>query len=206
LSWLSPLLSGIFFGFLMSILLGAIFFMLIQAGLRYNYKKGILIASGVICGDAIFIFLAIYFTDNISEFIIKNESSINILGGIVFLLIGGFTLIKKRDENMDSEMDVIKTSRNARDFFIKPFVINILNPANALWWLGLFSTVGQNYDISQKIVFSIGALASIFTTEVGISFSASKLKKYINSRTLKAIDLVAGSVLIISGLKMIIFN
>jgi threonine/homoserine/homoserine lactone efflux protein len=85
-------------------------------------------------------------------------------------------------------------------------VINILNPANALWWLGLFSTVGQNYDISQKIVFSIGALASIFTTEVGISFSASKLKKYINSRTLKAIDLVAGSVLIISGLKMIIFN
>lgn len=190
----------------MSILLGAIFFMLIQAGLRYNYKKGILIASGVICGDAIFIFLSIYFTDNISEFIIKNESSINILGGIVFLLIGGFTLIKKRDENIDSEMDVIKTSRNARDFFIKPFVINILNPANALWWLGLFSTVGQNYNISQKIVFSIGALASIFTTEVGISFSASKLKKYINSRTLKVIDLVAGSVLIISGLKMIIFN
>ena len=134
----------------MSVLLGAIFFMLIQAGLRHNYKKGIIIALGVICGDAIFILLSIYFTDNIAEFITENKVKISILGGIVFLLIGLFTIFKKRDEKISSESESRIKVKTARDFFLKPFIINILNPANALWWLGLFSTVGVNYILSQK--------------------------------------------------------
>lgn len=206
LSWLSPLLNGIFFGFLMSVLLGAIFFMLIQAGLRYNYKKGIIIALGVICGDAIFIFLSIYFTDHISVFIDENKSKINIIAGIVFILLGIFTILKNRNENVGLEKENDLNVNDARDFFLKPFIINIFNPANALWWLGLFSTVGQTYKISEKLVFSFGALASIFTTEVGIAYSANKLRKYVNKRIMKMVDVIAGLILILSGLKMVIFN
>ena len=206
MSWLSPLLNGVFFGFLMSVLLGAIFFMLIQAGLRYNYKKGIIIALGVICGDSIFIFLSIYFTDYISVFIDENKSKINVIAGIIFMLMGIFTILKNRKQNIGFENDNNLKVNNARDFFLKPFIINIFNPANALWWLGLFSTVGQTYKLSEKLIFSFGALASIFTTEVGIAYSANKLKKYVNKRILKIVDIVAGLVLILSGLKMAIFN
>ena len=49
-------------------------------------------------------------------------------------------------------------------------------------------------------------MLSIFATEVGIAYSANKLKKYINQRVLKVVDWTAGLVLILSGLKMIIFH
>lgn len=189
-------------GFLMSVLLGVIFFMLIQAGIRHGYKKGFTIAAGVITGDIIFIILAIGFTGYIGRFLTEHEHQVSMLGGAVLMVMGAAAFLKKR------ELDTLeKPSRmkSARDYFLKPFAINLLNPANAAWWLGLFSIPpALNYQTDQKIIFASGAVLTVFFTEVGVAAAASGLKKYIRPKTLKVVDTTVGVVLLLVGARMLI--
>lgn len=186
----------------MSVLLGVIFFMLIQAGIRHGYKKGFSIAAGVITGDLLFVILAIGFTAAISEFLKSHDGKVALAGGMLLMIMGVASLFKKR-EPVQLDKPVSRLS-NARDFYFKPLIINLLNPANAAWWLGLYSVPpALNYALDQKIVFAAGALGTVFWTEVGVAAAASGLKKFISPKTLKRVDTVVGIVLIIIGLRLL---
>lgn len=189
-------------GFLMSVLLGVIFFMLIQAGIRHGYKKGFSIAAGVITGDIIFIILAIGFTGYISQFLTEHENQVSMLGGAVLVIMGAAAFMKRRE--LDT-MEKPSRMKSTRDYFLKPFFINLLNPANAAWWLGLFSIPpALNYQTDQKIIFASGAVLTVFFTEVGVAAAASGLKKYIRPRTLKMVDTTVGVVLLLVGARLLI--
>jgi len=188
---------------MMSILLGVVFFMLIQAGIQHGTKKGVIIASGVISGDIIFLSLAIGFTAAISDFLQKYQHLISLLGGLLLLMMGLWMWLKKR--RVGEENKEVKGLKSARDFFIKPFVINILNPANAAWWLGLYTfPPASAYGLQQKIIFGAFALLAIFSTEVGIAAGASLLKKYIKEKWLKKVDKAVAIVMFIMGLNLMI--
>lgn len=185
----------------MSVLLGAIFFMLIQVGVKNGASKGWSIAAGVITGDIIFVILAISFTSYISDFLKAHEGKASVVGATVFLLMGVATFLKKR-EPIEEEAQISR-SKHARDFYIKPFVINLLNPANAAWWLGLYSIPpAVDYQFAQKIAFAFGAVATVFFTEVGVAYTAAALKRFISPVILKRIDMVVGLVLILVALRM----
>lgn len=200
--WLYPVGYGILTGFLMSVLLGVIFFMLIQVGVKHGVKKGFTIAAGVITGDIIFVTLAIGFTGIISSFLRAHEGKVSVVGGLVLLIMGLAAFFQRRKlEEMNRPPS---PGRNARDYFIKPFIINFLNPANAAWWLGLFSIPpALNFAMDQKIVFAAAAVATVFFTEVGVAAAASRLKKYIKPEVLKKVDTVVGVALLAVGLKLI---
>ncbi len=201
MSLLGPLFYGIGTGFLMSVLLGVIFFMLIQVGLKHGWKHGITIAFGVITGDILFVVLAIGFTAYISAFLKTQEHTASIIGGLVLLVMGLSTIFKKRNLTQETELSGM---RKARDFYLKPFIINLLNPANAAWWLGLYSMPpAVNYNLQQKIVFAFGAVLTVFFTEVGIAATASRLKSYITPKILKNVDYAAGLVLLAFGIKLV---
>ncbi|MCC7297308.1 MAG: LysE family transporter [Bacteroidia bacterium] len=185
----------------MSVLLGVIFFMLIQVGLKHGWKHGITIAFGVITGDILFVVLAIGFTAYISAFLKTQEHTASIIGGLVLLVMGLTTIFKKRNTAPETELSGM---RKARDFYLKPFIINLLNPANAAWWLGLYSMPpAVNYNLQQKIVFAFGAVLTVFFTEVGIAATASRLKSYITPKILKNVDYAAGLVLLAFGIKLV---
>ncbi len=201
--WVAPVLYGLLAGFMMSILLGVVFFMLIQAGIQHGTKKGVIIASGVITGDIIFLSLAIGFTAAIADFLQKHQQTISLLGSLLLLVMGTWMWMKKRTES--GENHEVKGLRSARDFYVKPFIINVLNPANAAWWLGLYSfPPASDYTIQQKIVFGAFAILAIFSTEVGIAAGASLLKDYIKEKWLKKVDKVVAIVMFIMGLNLLL--
>lgn len=200
--WAAPALYGLLAGFMMSILLGVVFFLLIQAGIQHGTQKGMIIALGVICGDIIFLSLAIGFTAAISDFLHKHQQIIGLLGGLLLWVMGLWMWTKKR--RIGEENKEIGGLRTARDFFIKPFFINLLNPANAAWWLGLYGfPPASGYGLSQKIVFGGFAILAIFSTEVGIAAGASMLKKYIKEKWLKKVDKLVAIVMFVMGLNLL---
>lgn len=200
--WLYPFGYGILTGFLMSVLLGVIFFMLIQAGVKHGCKKGITIAAGVVTGDIIFVALAIGFTGYVSEFLKQHDDKVSLVGGCVLLIMGIAALFQKRE--LEQMAKPKSPGKNARDYFVKPFFINLLNPANAAWWLGLYSIPpALNFAFDQKIVFAAGAVSTVFFTEVGVAAAASRLKKYIKPRTLKIVDTAVGVALIAVAARLI---
>lgn len=201
--WAAPALFGLLTGFMMSILLGVVFFLLIQAGIQYGTKKGVIIAAGVVAGDLIFLSLSIGFTAAISGFLQKHSQAIALIGGLVLLVMGWWMWTKKR--RAEEENQEIKGLRSARDFFVKPFIINILNPANAAWWLGVYSfPPASGYGTQQKIVFGAFAIVAIFSTEVGIAAGASLLKNYIREKWLKKVDKLVAVVMFLMGLNLFI--
>lgn len=187
----------------MSVLLGVVFFMLIQAGLKHHWKKGIAIASGVILGDLIYVVLAIGFTGFISNFLKDHADAISIVGGVVLLIMGVTTMLSTRKIVDDTEE--MSGFQNTRDFFLKPFFVNLLNPANAAWWLGLYSiSPALSYDISAKVAFAIGAVGTVFFTEIGVAIGASKLKKWISVKRLKKVDFFVGAALMLFGIRLLL--
>lgn len=187
----------------MSVLLGVIFFMLIQASLNHGPQKGWVIASGVISGDILFVILAIGFTRYIQEFLTAYEPYVNLVGGLVLLVIGISNIRKKRG-NPDLG-DAAKEVHSTRDFYFKPFLINLLNPANAMWWLGLYSVrPAVHYDLTQKIIFASGAIGAVFFTEVAIAYAASGLRRYITAERLQRVDVTVGLVLMGFGIWLFI--
>lgn len=201
--WYAPALYGLLAGFMMSILLGVVFFLLIQAGVQYGTKKGVIIAAGVVSGDLIFLSLSIGFTAAISGFLQRHSQTIALIGGLVLLIMGVWMWTKKR--RGDEEIREIKGLQSARDFFVKPFVINILNPANAAWWLGIYSfPPASGYGLQQKIVFGAFAILAIFSTEVGIAAGASLLKNYIREKWLKKVDKLVAIIMFLMGLNLLI--
>lgn len=197
-----PLIYGVGTGFMMSVMLGAIFFMLIQTGVKHGYKKAFIIASGVIVCDLLFVILAISFTGYIKAFLKVHETNAALVGGIVLLIMGIATFFQSR-ENMTAK-ETISFGKNTVQFFVKPFLINFSHPANAAWWLGLYSVPPAiNYTMNQKLVFGAAALVTVFMTEIAIAYTATKLKKYINPKVLKRIDIFVAVSLIIVSLRLL---
>lgn len=187
----------------MSVLLGVIFFMLIQASLKHGPQKGWIIASGVISGDILFVILAIGFTRYIEDFLTAYESYVNLAGGLVLLGIG-ISNIRKKRSNPDLG-ETVKEVHSTRDFYFKPFIINILNPANAMWWLGLYSVrPAVHYDLTQKVIFASGAIGAVFFTEVAIAYAASGLRRYITADRLHRVDVTVGVVLMGFGIWLLV--
>jgi len=80
----TPLLYGLVTGFVMSISLGAIFFLLVQAGLVGGVKKGLPLALGVITGDFLYILLALHFSEFITHQLNEYRVWISLVGSLVF--------------------------------------------------------------------------------------------------------------------------
>ena len=80
-----------------------------------------------------------------------------------------------------------------KQLFIKALTINLLNPVNIVWWLGLFSLPpGSGFNYNGKWVFGLAALFSVFISELGVSWGASKIKQYLTDERIRHLDLVLG--------------
>ena len=188
----------------MSVSLGVVFFMLIQAGLTGGIKKGLPIALGVVCGDLIFVGLAITFSGFIKGFLETYYDYWFLLGGAVFCVLGlGYLLKKHREQHDETESRIAQMS--FWQLWIRAFLINVANPANLTWWIGLFSLPPAIYftDANQWL-FGFSAVASVFLTEVAIAWGAGKVKSFLNEKFMKRLNTGMGMVFLCIGVYMIV--
>jgi L-lysine exporter family protein LysE/ArgO len=180
--------KGLLFGIGMSLMLGTVFFSLIQNSIQNGWNKGVLIALGVAASDIIFISLAV-----IGVSFISPESNNYWLQSAAagLLLFLGFNLLFNRQPKI-----VFPQTRlgKAVYYFSNGFLLNVLNPVNFLFWAGL-ATIARSdwaYSTGKLIVFFSGCVISIFLSEVLISFLAHRIKPYLKPGMLKWINRVTG--------------
>jgi L-lysine exporter family protein LysE/ArgO len=182
--------KGLLIGIGMSLMLGTVFFSLIQTSILKGWRKGVLIAGGVAISDIIFIVLALLGV----QFIETGERNIWIYGGAVLLLtLLGINMLRNRQTAI-----LYPESRigKALYYMINGFVLNVLNPANFLFWAGLAAVARTEwaYETEHLIYFFSGCLISIFGTEVLISMLAHRIKRYLSVNILLWINRVTAFV------------
>ena len=195
----TPLFYGIATGFVMSISLGAIFFLLVQAGLVGGVKKGLPLALGVISGDFLYIILALHFSEFITQQLNEYRVWISLGGSLVFFGLAVQHFLHHQRSKGDGGFELRISQMKEQQLFVKALTINLLNPVNIVWWLGLFSLPpGSGFDYSDKWIFGMAALATVFATELGVSWGASKIKVYLTDERIRHLDFFLG--LLFSGM------
>ena len=202
----TPLFYGIATGFVMSVSLGAIFFLLVQAGLVGGVKKGLPLALGVISGDFLYIVLALHFSEFITQQLNEYRVWISLIGSLVFFGLAIQHFLHHQRSKADGGFELRLNQMQDKQLFLKALTINLLNPVNIVWWLGLFSLPpGSGFDYNGKWVFGIAALATVFTTELGVSWGASKIKHYLTEERIRHLDLVLGLLFLGMGIYLLTF-
>jgi threonine/homoserine/homoserine lactone efflux protein len=203
MNFIEPVIAGISLGLVLAMLIGPVFFILLNTSLKKGFVPAAYLALGVMLSDALFITIA-YFGSAFIVTLQARKEWIGIGGGLLLIVFGLVNLFKrpaKSDENMelpdDSKTLWIDTG--------KGFMMNTLNPFVLLFWMGVAGTlaVKDHYTTSHAIAFFLATLSTIFSTDLLKAWLAVQLKSVISDHFLLWLNRLSGIGLIIFGLRML---
>ena len=131
------LLRGILSGLLFGIPVGAVGAMTIQRTLAGDMKDGLLTGLGSSVVDCFYAMIGAFGLTFASDFLLKYQFIINILGGILLLAMG-IRLFFRKNETTGKQ----KSVAGSMGMFLTSFAIGITNPASILTFLFAFSYFG----------------------------------------------------------------
>lgn len=198
---LEPILSGITFGLLLAVMLGPVFFALIQTSLHEGFKAGAFLAFGVFLSDAMYIGICYFFASLISM-IDAHQMILGIAGGIIMIGFGVFNFFKKvKLKEVDDEKKTVHAHH-----ILKGFGLNTVNPAVLFFWLSVVGLVHvkEGYTTLHEIAFFSSVLGTVFATDLLKSFISHRIKKILKPKVMIWINRVIGLALCGFGVNMIL--
>lgn len=198
-------INGLVFGLVISVLIGPVFFTLLQTSIEKGFDKAILVAIGIFFSDLFYIALAYL---GLSQFIRTSAYNdwIGYVGGVILIVFGIFSLFKSRKKT-----HVIHKSVSVKGFFryiFKGFVINGISPFVLLFWIGAMSMATIEYGYSGNILVAFFAviLLVVLITDILKAYLAGKLRRLITPRLFKILNVSVGLALIAFGIRMFSYN
>jgi threonine/homoserine/homoserine lactone efflux protein len=199
---ITAFLYGIPTGFVFSFALGPVFFTLIKSSLNHGFRFAIYIASGVILADIVLLLFAYSGLEVLVPKTVNIAFWIQLTGSFFLFVLGISNFLKK---TVSTEGVPIQRNHLIARNLLTGFLLNILNPANFIEWMGAVGVLKHrfHYNTYQNISFFTGALLAVFLTELGISFFASKLRRILNEKVMLRINITTGVVFCAFGAWML---
>lgn len=198
---LDPILSGISFGLLLAIMLGPVFFTLLQTSLHEGFKAGVHLAIGVLISDAFLISICVFFASQLN-LLDKYRVTMGWIGGFLMISFGLFNFFRKV---VVKEVDDNKKTVHAK-FMLKGFLLNIINPAVLLFWLGIVSVISvkEHYTSTHEAVFFGTLLSTVFSTDILKSYISNRIKNLLKPNVMLWVNRIIGTILVGFGINMIL--
>ena len=202
-------LEGIVLGLLVSITLGPAFFTIIQTSIERGFKSAFYTAFGVLLCDFSLIILCYLGVSSVFE---KpgNNIYIGFVGGIILIIYGTYTYLKKPDilKRRSSKYKTPPVNSKQFKYVLKGFFLNLLNPFIFIFWLTAMGWVSARAEEGKLhdyvIVFFSGTLITIFSCDLLKSFIGFKIKKYLRPRVQLWVNRIVGISLIIFGIVLMV--
>lgn len=128
------LLRGGLIGMLFGLPVGAVGTMTVQRTWNSGVKAGLFTGLGSSVADCFYASVGVFGLTFISDFLLKYQVIINILGGGLILFMG-IRLLRKREDTAPKKREAAGTLK----LFLSSFVIGITNPTAILTFLFAFS-------------------------------------------------------------------
>ncbi len=199
---LQDIAAAIFPGFILSFMIGPVFFVLLETSVVKGFKAAIIFDLGVVLADIIFILIA-YFSSYRLIQTIKDDPALFIFGGLVMLTYGMISLIKnkKAARNIAEEDTKVFVENNYYSLFIKGFFLNFINVGVLGYWLLILITIGPRLklDPTRMFTFLTTMVVTYFITDIFKIIAAKQLRNKLNPKNTLLIKKFISIVLIISG-------
>jgi len=201
---LQDILSAIPLGLLLSIMPGAVFFVLLETSVFKGFKAALAFDLGAVASDVVFILIA-YFSSYQLLAKIKDEPALFIFGGLIMFLYGlisflNVTKSSKNDLVGDAANDIIK--RNYFSLFIKGFFLNFINIGVLGFWLGVIIAWGPRLDLNPTriIIFFTAVVGTYFIVDLGKIMLAKQLRTKLTTENIMKIKKGISLVIMIFGI------
>lgn len=205
-------------GFLLSIMVGPVFFVLLETSITKGIKAALALDFGVLLSDVVYILIAVTFMEQIKGMdTAANKMIFGLVGGTIFILYGIYTLWKKTDLAQeaiaDAEAEVFQPIGQTKDYIvlgIKGFLLNFANPLVVFYWLSVASFANQFEPNKSGIAWVFLFLGIVLITFFGIDvlkiLGAKKLRPLVNQKLLNSLNKVIGIIFCLFGIFLILQN
>lgn len=205
---LNDILIAIPWGFILSFMPGAVFFVLLETSVLKGMRAAVAFNLGVILADIVFILIA-YFSSYRLIQSIKNDPALFIFGGLILITFGVVSFVKN-NKNAKAEAidvmgaDIVKT--NYVKLFAKGFFLNFINVGVLGFWLTIIITTGPKLNMvpSRMLVFFTAVIASYFITDIFKIIAAKQLRRFLTPKNIIKIKKTISVILIIFGAALLI--
>lgn len=206
-------------GFLLSVMVGPVFFILLQTSITKGIRAALALDLGVFISDILYILFALIFVDQIAEMSTgKNKLIFGFVGGSIFIIYGIYYFFKKSilsDLSSEAERSNSDGPEATKDFLLlalKGFVLNVANPAVIFYWLSILSLAAQSTpeyfenDTNAILLFISILLATYFGCDVLKIIVAKKLRPLVNQNLLNALNRFIGLIFLLTGIFLVVKN
>jgi threonine/homoserine/homoserine lactone efflux protein len=206
-------------GFILSIMIGPVFFVLLEISITKGFKAALIFDLGVLLSDLFYIVISMFFAyqlRGLSDF--KNNLALSILGGSLFFVYGVYNLFFKKIKlvpiTLDKELlddhhnSKSSTARDNTMLVLKGFTLNLLNPGVVIYWLAIiakgFDLVSDYESDLHIMVFLFVILITYFGIDSLKAYVANKLKPLVTTGLLKGLNWLIGIVFMGTGVFLIL--
>lgn len=192
-------LKGLLVGLVFGVPAGAIGALTIQRSLSRGFWAGLLTGLGSSAADVLYACVGVFGLTAISDFLLRWQSLISLIGGTVIVAMGVMIFRAK-----DRETETAQDKAGPGGYFFSAFAIAITNPATVLSFLVAFATMGigeastpgQGAQVIAGIFLGTGCWWCL------LSGAAAKLRSRMTQRLYQNLNRILGVLLMGFGLWM----
>ena len=211
MTYFDLILKGVVTGFVLSIMIGPVFFVLLETSITKGMRAALALDLGVLLSDLLYILIAYVFYSEVASLSSKdNRYIMNIIGGVLFLIYGIVTLLKKT--KTDYEGNSTLTIPNSKDMLvlvIKGFLLNLANPMVIFYWFSIM-TLGNSYVNDATTIqypiffFLLVIILTFFSFDILKIVGAKYLRPLVTNKLLNGLNKLIGIIFGLFGVFLIL--
>ena len=200
---IAELQTAIVLGIFLAFMAGPAFFVLIETSIVKGFRAALAFDLGVISSDVFFILLAYLSSYQLLENI-NNQPGLYVFGGTLLTFYGITIFLRKTNHDLRTHPE-LKKKVNYIGFYVKGFLLNIINIGVLVFWLGLTVVVSPTLEGSNKSVlvfFSTLIITCLFVDILKILL-AKRMKSYLKKENIIFVKKTLGIIIVLFGITLI---
>jgi threonine/homoserine/homoserine lactone efflux protein len=209
-------------GFLLSVMIGPVFFVLLETSITKGIKSALALDFGVLLSDVMYVLFAAIFVDQLKSLDTgDNKIIFGFVGGSIFIGYGLYNLFKKQGgmkslenpEVLELTASIAATPSQTKDYFLlglKGFLLNLANPLVIFYWMSVMSLATQfsppKSNFPWEFLFVSIVLITFFGIDVLKILAAKKLRPLVTPNLLNALNRLIGIIFSLFGIFLILQN
>lgn len=199
MNYSEAIISGLLLGLFIAISVGPTLFAIIRYSMHHSYKAGIAFIFGVSFSDLLYVTLA-----NIASgwltFLEEHQRIVGITGSALFIGMGLISLLKKyKPKRPKSGKEMQITTGAYFKLWGSGFLMNTLNPAVIILWVGAAIKV-SDYSVILRIIFFGICLGLVLGGDIVKVLLADKIRGWLTLRKIMYLNRISAVCILIFGL------
>lgn len=196
---------GILIGLITGMPTGPIGALCLKNTITFGITYGLISGLGSALADSVYAALASLSFIMVEKFIILHRLYFHIIGGIILISFGVYTLIKEKSYNSIPESSKTQSLHNNSllKSFMSTFLMAFANPLTIFSFIAVFTglhLVHIGRELSSRILLIIGVFIGSMLWWFILIFTAGKFNSKLTPKNVKFINKILNCIIIFSGI------